>query len=107
MLSGANVCQWFEVCQYRPPLVACAAEQVEAYALMTEPILDALRFFTSFGYDVLSYTVVDRLASGRSKLKEDGLHISDWLQVISIPNETMILSAPGHAGDLYSQAPLE
>jgi THO complex subunit 2 len=59
--------------------------QVEAYSLMTEPILDALRFFSSFGYDVLTYTIVDRLASGRSKLKEDGLHFSDWLQVIVHP----------------------
>ena len=54
--------------------------QVEAYSVMTEPILDAMRFFTPFGFDVLSFVLVDRLASGREKLKADGLNISDWLQ---------------------------
>ena len=54
--------------------------QVEAYSVMTEPILDAMRFFTPFGFDVLSFVLVDRLASGRDKLKADGLNISDWLQ---------------------------
>ncbi len=53
---------------------------------MTEPILDAMRYFTPFGYDVLSFVLVDRLASpGRDKLKADGLNISDWLQVIDSP----------------------
>lgn len=51
--------------------------------MMTEPILDAMRYFTPFGYDVLSFVLVDRLAStGRDKLKADGLNISDWLQVL-------------------------
>ena len=49
---------------------------------MTEPILDAMRYLTPYGYDVLSFTVVHQLgASGRDKLKADGLNISDWLQV--------------------------
>lgn len=59
---------------------ACA--QVEAYPVMTEPILDAMRYLTPYGYDVLSFTVVHQLgASERDKLKADGLNISDWLQV--------------------------
>ena len=50
---------------------------------MTEPIVDSLRYFSAFGFDVLTFSIVDRLASsGRDKLKEDGLNISDWLQVL-------------------------
>lgn len=50
--------------------------------MMTEPILDAMRYLTPYGYDVLSFTLVHQLgASSRDKLKADGLNISDWLQV--------------------------
>ncbi|KAK9917111.1 hypothetical protein WJX75_001006 [Coccomyxa subellipsoidea] len=67
------------------PLPVCdhIVGHVEAYSVMTEPILDAMRFFTPFGFDVLSFVLVDRLASGRDKLKADGLNISDWLQALS------------------------
>ncbi len=66
--------------------------QVEAYPIMTEPILDAMRYLTPFGYDVLSFTLVHQLgASGRDKLKADGLNISDWLQVSSHPNAVVVL----------------
>ena len=47
-----------------------------------EPVLDSLRYQTAYAFDVLTYLIVDRLASsGREKLKPDGLNISDWLQV--------------------------
>lgn len=60
---------------------------------MTEPILDAMRYLTPFGYDVLSFTVVHQLgASGRDKLKADGLNISDWLQVSSHADPVLVLS---------------
>ncbi|BDA48856.1 THO complex subunit 2 [Coccomyxa sp. Obi] len=68
------------------PLPVCAliVSHVEAYPVMTEPILDAMRYLTPYGYDVLSFTLVHQLgASGRDKLKADGLNISDWLQGLS------------------------
>lgn len=35
-------------------------------------------------YDVLEYVVIERLAqSGREKLKDDGLNVSDWLQSLA------------------------
>ena len=40
--------------------------------------------FVQLEYDVLEYVVIERLAqSGREKLKEDGLNLSDWLQSLA------------------------
>ena len=56
--------------------------QVEAYSVMSEPIVDALYYFSALSFDVLSFLIIERLAaSGRPKLKDDGINISDWLQV--------------------------
>ena len=56
--------------------------QIEAYNNMIDPILEALRYLTPLAFDVLTFVIVDRLASsGRDKLKPDGINISDWLQV--------------------------
>lgn len=41
-------------------------------------------FFLQLEYDVLEYVVIERLAqSGREKLKDDGLNLSDWLQSLA------------------------
>ena len=56
--------------------------QIEAYPNQIEPVLDALSKSSAYSYDVLTYVLVERLASsGRDKLKADGLNIADWLQV--------------------------
>ncbi len=56
--------------------------KVEAYSVMSEPIVDALYYFSALSFDVLSFLIIERLAaSGRPKLKDDGINISDWLQV--------------------------
>ncbi len=56
-------------------------QQVEAYEAMTGPVVDALRFFSPLGFDVLTYTIIMRFVTGgREKLKEDGVSISDWFQ---------------------------
>lgn len=35
-------------------------------------------------YDMLEYVVIERLVyGGRSKLKDDGLNLSDWLQSLA------------------------
>jgi len=68
--------------------------QVEAYPNMVEPYVEALRFMTPMGFDVLTFTIIERLAgSGRGKLKEDGVNISDWL--------TALCLFAGHAAKLY------
>lgn len=41
--------------------------QVEAYPNMVEPYVEALRYLTPLGFDVLTFTIIDRLAgSGAS-----------------------------------------
>ena len=49
---------------------------------MAEPIVEALTYFSALSFDVMSFLIIERLAaSGRPKIKEDGINISDWLQV--------------------------
>lgn len=56
--------------------------QIQAYGNQIEAVLDALRCLTPLSYDVLTFLIVERLASSsRRKLKQDGLNTSDWLQV--------------------------
>ncbi|CAO2828529.1 unnamed protein product [Amaranthus hypochondriacus] len=59
-------------------------QQIEAYRDMIMPVVDAFKYLTQLEYDVLEYVVIERLAqSGREKLKEDGLNLSDWLQSLA------------------------
>eukprot|EP00850_Spirogloea_muscicola_P022111 SM000277S10346 [mRNA] locus=s277:6832:17596:- [translate_table: standard] len=58
--------------------------QVEAYKDMIGPVVDALKFFSQMEFDMVEYVVIERLAqSGRTKLKDDGLNLSDWLQSLA------------------------
>ena len=61
----------------------CAVlRQAEAYSVMAQPIVEALTYFSALSFDVMSFVLIERLAaSGRPKIKEDGINISDWLQV--------------------------
>lgn len=58
--------------------------QIEAYKDMITPVVDAFKYLRQLEYDVLEYVVIERLAqSGREKLKDDGLNLSDWLQSLA------------------------
>lgn len=58
--------------------------QIEAYRDMITPVVDAFKYLTQLEYDVLEYVVIERLVqSGREKLKDDGLNLSDWLQSLA------------------------
>ncbi|KAK1302435.1 hypothetical protein QJS10_CPB12g01589 [Acorus calamus] len=58
--------------------------QIEAYKDMITPVVDAFKYLTQLEYDVLEYVVIERLAqSGREKLKDNGLNLSDWLQSLA------------------------
>ncbi|XP_010531606.1 PREDICTED: THO complex subunit 2-like [Tarenaya hassleriana] len=58
--------------------------QIEAYRDMINPVVDAFKYLTQLEYDILEYVVIERLAqSGRDKLKDDGLNLSDWLQSLA------------------------
>ncbi|RAL47850.1 hypothetical protein DM860_011435 [Cuscuta australis] len=59
-------------------------QQIEAYRDMITPVVDAFKYLTQLEYDILEYVVIERLAqSGRDKLKDDGINLSDWLQSLA------------------------
>ncbi|KAG7357559.1 transcription factor/nuclear export subunit protein [Nitzschia inconspicua] len=69
------------------PLVVYATilDQIESYDNMVEVMVEAQRFVNPLGLDVLAYCILGRLsgssgAVNRSRLKEDGVNVSQWLQ---------------------------
>ena len=45
-----------------------------------------MKYLRAVSFDVMSFLLIERLsASGRPKIKEDGINISDWLQVCPSP----------------------
>ncbi|KAK9861183.1 hypothetical protein WJX84_006826 [Apatococcus fuscideae] len=59
--------------------------QATAYTAMQEAIVETLRYVTPMGHDVLTYIIVDNLASPhRLKLARDGLNVSQWLQNLAV-----------------------
>jgi len=42
--------------------------QVEAYGNQMEPMVDALKFLTPYGYDALTFTILTRLTLDRPKV---------------------------------------
>lgn len=58
-----------------------AVNQIQAYDNLADVIIQALRFATNMGFDVLVFLVIDALANPRKdRVKEDGANASDWLQ---------------------------
>jgi len=70
------------------PLVVYATilSQIESYDNMVEVMVEAQRFVNPLGLDVLGYCILGRLSGttgggvNRNRLKEDGVHVSQWLQ---------------------------
>lgn len=49
--------------------------QVESYSNLVDPVLEAMRNLTPLAFDVLTFLIIDKLASsGRQKLKVANLH---------------------------------
>lgn len=53
--------------------------QVMSYDNLILPVIDAARYLTDLGYDVLAYCVLDALSGTRNKTKEDGTSVAMWL----------------------------
>ncbi|RKP27765.1 transcription factor/nuclear export subunit protein 2-domain-containing protein [Syncephalis pseudoplumigaleata] len=54
--------------------------QLRTYDNMTQSVTDAFKYLSRFGYDVLTYTIIDLFANGQERLQQDGQHISTWLR---------------------------
>jgi THO complex subunit 2 len=68
------------------PLIlwAIAINQIEFYDNFVEVVVDAAKFCTNFGYDVLEYIILSSLASPfKNRVKEDGTSVAVWLTGLS------------------------
>ena len=74
---------------------------VESYPNQIEPVVEALRFMTPLSLDILTYVILQRLTMERSKVKEDGINISDWLQSLST---FVAMSCRKHGGEMEISA---
>ena len=58
---------------------------IEAYDNMVKVMVESMRFFAPLSLDVLCFCIINRLTGNmggvnRSRLKEDGVNVSQWLQ---------------------------
>ncbi|WMV29376.1 hypothetical protein MTR67_022761 [Solanum verrucosum] len=68
----------------RPHIAADCAEVTEFVYHGHASCLASSLLRNHLEYDILEYVVIERLAqSGREKLKDDGLNLSDWLQSLA------------------------
>ncbi|KAF7301535.1 hypothetical protein MIND_00719000 [Mycena indigotica] len=73
-LAHANPCLFFKV----------AVGQIMSYDNMANPLVQALRYVTNMGFDVLVFIILDFLANPhKERVKSDGVNISDWLQSLA------------------------
>lgn len=60
---------------------SAALSQIEAYDNLVDVVVDAARYFTILGYDVLTYSMLVSLSNeSKSRLQRDGMGTSRWLQ---------------------------
>lgn len=58
-----------------------AVNQIMAYDNLANVVIQALRYVTTMGFDVLVFIVLDALANpNKDRVKDDGVNTSDWLQ---------------------------
>ncbi|KAG4301413.1 hypothetical protein PCK1_002339 [Pneumocystis canis] len=70
-VSHANPCVIFSV----------ALNQIESYDNLVDVVVDAARYITIFGYDVLTFILLISLSNeNKKRLKDDGTSIAHWLQ---------------------------
>ena len=57
---------------------------LESYSNMIPALVECTRYFSLLGYDVLTWALIYSLrASGQSRMQEDGMLTSPWLQALS------------------------
>ncbi len=71
-------------------------EQARSYPNMIEPLMDAVKFFSPLAFDVLTFVLIDELASNASgKIKDDGISTADWLTNLAIFTGMLCKKYPG------------
>lgn len=75
-----------KICHSRPLVVfSIILDQIESYDNMIQVMVDAMRFVAPLSLDILCFCILSRLSGSdggvnRSRLKEDGVNVSQWLQ---------------------------
>jgi THO complex subunit 2 len=58
-----------------------AVNQIMAYDNLANVVIQALRYVTNMGFDVLVFVILDALSNPKKdRVKDDGVNTSDWLQ---------------------------
>ncbi|KAK9763193.1 THO2 plays a role in transcriptional elongation, variant 2, partial [Basidiobolus ranarum] len=85
-ISKENVKQYgrmlAKVSHSNPTIVfTTVLDQIQAYDNLVVPVVDACKYLTPFGYDVLTYIMLESLSNPmKPRLKNDGTSIAHWLQ---------------------------
>ncbi|KAG2755797.1 hypothetical protein P692DRAFT_20853707 [Suillus brevipes Sb2] len=61
-----------------------AVNQIMAYDNLANVVIQALRYVTNMGFDVLVYIILEALSNPhKNRVKDDGVNTSDWLQSLA------------------------
>ncbi|KAJ7755620.1 transcription factor/nuclear export subunit protein 2-domain-containing protein [Mycena maculata] len=61
-----------------------AVNQIMAYDNLANVVIQALRYVTNMGFDVLVFVILDALANPKKeRVKDDGVNTTDWLQSLA------------------------
>jgi THO complex subunit 2 len=61
-----------------------AIKQIESYDNLIDVIVEASRYFTDLGYDVLTWSLINSLGKARSRVQHDGMLTSKWLSALAL-----------------------
>ncbi|KAF8165073.1 transcription factor/nuclear export subunit protein 2-domain-containing protein [Crassisporium funariophilum] len=65
-------------------LFSNAVNQIMAYDNLASVVIQALRYVTNMGFDVLVFIILGALANpDKERVKDDGVNTSDWLQSLA------------------------
>lgn len=83
-----------------------AVNQIMAYDNLANVVIQALRYVTNMGFDVLVYVILDALSNPhKNRVKDDAVNISDWLQSsFYLPPLSLLSSIYFRFGVLYWHA---
>lgn len=60
-----------------------AIAQMESYSNLVEVVVECARYFTSLGFDILTWSTLSALAKERNRESADGMFASKWLTALS------------------------
>ena len=64
---------------------AVTLNQIESYNNLIDVVVDGARYFTSLGFDVLTWSIMNSLGGGsRNRVQADGMLTSPWLRALSV-----------------------